>query len=184
MMSPASRAAKMITENRYLTLSTASSDGPWAAPINYALGPGRYLHYYSARKARHSQDVGDSSNVAAAIFNTQATEADVDGLQFTARCSVLHGGELAIVHQYYFDVNLTPEQRGRWLRPVSAFDEGGTWAFYRLDIQGLWVIDFESIERERLDSRILVDLEEMWEQVKSRTQGLQPPRFQGNPGPP
>jgi uncharacterized protein YhbP (UPF0306 family) len=170
MMSPASRAAKMITENRYLTLSTASSDGPWAAPVNYAIGPGRHLHYYSARKARHSHDVGESSDVAAAIFNSQATAADVDGLQFAARCSVLHGDELATVHQYYFGVTLTPEERDWWLRPVSAFDEGGTWAFYRLDIQGLWVIDFESIERERLDGRIQVDLEEMWERVKVRGQ--------------
>lgn len=169
MMSPASRAAKMITENRFLTLSTASSDGPWAAPINYVLGPGRYLHFYSARKARHSRDVGESSNVAGAIFNTQAASEDVDGLQFAARCSVLHGDELAAVHQYYFDVNFPPEQRDWWLRPVRAFDEGGTWAFYRLDIQGVWVIDFESIERERLDSRLVVDPGEMWGLLKGRT---------------
>ena len=55
------------------------------------------------------------------------------------------------------------------LRPVSAFDEEGTWAFYRLDFQGVWVIDFESIERERLDSRLVVDLAEMWELLKGRT---------------
>jgi uncharacterized protein YhbP (UPF0306 family) len=171
MMSPASRAAKIITENRYLTLSTASSDGPWAAPVNYVVGPGRYLHYYSARKARHSRDVGESSDVAAAIFHAPPAAAEVDGLQFAARCSVLRGDELATVHQYFFDVNLAPEERDWWLRPVSAFDEGGTWAFYRLDIQGLWVIDFQSIERERLDSRILVELEEMWEQVKAQHRG-------------
>jgi uncharacterized protein YhbP (UPF0306 family) len=167
--SPAERAAKMVTENRYLTLSTASTNGPWATPINYVVGPDKYLHFYSARKSRHSQDIGESSDVAGAIFNSQAASEDVDGLQFAGRCSVLHGEELATVHEYYFKVNFPPETRDWWLRPVSAFDEGGTWAFYRLDFQGLWVIDFESIERERLDSRLVVDPAEMWGQLKSRT---------------
>lgn len=162
VMSPVGRAAKIVAENRYLTLSTASSDGPWATPINYVVGPGRYLHFYSARKARHSQDIGESSIVAGAIFNSQAASEDVDGLQFSGPCSILHSEDLVTVHKYYFNVNFPPETRDWWLRPVAAFDEGGTWAFYRLALQNLWVIDYESIERDRLDSRLVVESMEMW----------------------
>lgn len=165
MNSPASRAAKIIRENRYLTLATASAEGPWAAPINYIRGPNRYLHFYSARAARHSREIGESSTIAAAVFNSQATSEDIDGVQLEATCSVLHGAELAVVHEYYFNVSMPPTARGWWMRPVSAFDDGGTWAFYRLDIQRLWVVDFESIERERLDSRITVDPAQMWERI-------------------
>lgn len=158
----AERAAKIIGGNRYLTLATSGSSGPWAAPINYVIGPGDYLHFYSARKARHSGDIGESNAIAAAIFNSAAASADVDGLQLEARCSILHGDDLRAVHQYYFDTNFPADQRDWWLRPVSAFDEGGIWAFYRLEFVHLWVIDFESIERERLDSRLAVDIDETW----------------------
>lgn len=163
MASPSNRAANIIATNRFLTLATADADGPWAAPINYVIGPGHNLHFYSAQKSRHSLAIGDATDVAAAIFNSQASSSDVDGLQLQAHCSLLRGDDLADVYEHYFRVNFAaPEEREWWIRPISAFDVGGMWAFYRLEIQNLWVIDFESMERERLDSRVDVDLAAMW----------------------
>lgn len=170
MDTTASRAAKMVKGNRFLTLATASGSGAWAAPVNYIVGPGAYLHYYSARSARHSRDIEATATVAGAIFNSQAASEDVDGMQFEAVCTALQDQDLSNVHEYYFDTNFSAEERDWWFRPTSAFDKGGTWAFYRIDMRHVWVIDFESIERERLDTRLEVNIDEMWKQLSAMDQ--------------
>ena len=53
------RALKMFGENRFLTLGTVSGNDPWVAPINYVIGPGPHLHFYSAVESRHAADVAD-----------------------------------------------------------------------------------------------------------------------------
>lgn len=164
---PAERAAGMLTANRFMTLATVDAAGVWSAPINYVIGPGPHLHFYSARAARHSMAISYSSQVAFSVFDTRASSEEVDGLQLSATMSaVSQPDELAAVHDHYFRVNF-PDQETRewWWRPVQAFAEGATWAFYRLSIQEAFVINMDSIESERLDLRVSVDLDEMWSKV-------------------
>ncbi|MGW2290695.1 pyridoxamine 5'-phosphate oxidase family protein [Streptomyces phaeochromogenes] len=158
----AERAAKMIRENRFLTLATHGADGVWAAPINYVVGSDTHLYFYSAAEARHSQHIGDRAIVAGSVFNSMATSEEVDGLQFTATCETLNGEKLEKVSEYYFRVNFPDEtDRAWWYRPASEFAPGATWRFYQLSMAEVFVIDFESVEESRIDKRVQVDLEEL-----------------------
>jgi len=169
---PPERAARLIRANRYLTLATADDQGPWAAPINYVTGPGDFLHFYSTITARHSLAVSHTPRVAGAIFDTRAASEDVDGLQVAASCTVVDAGQLDEVHSHYFEVNFAdPTERKWWYRPPAAFLDGGVWRFYRLTIEEAYVIDFESIEKDRVDRRVTVDLEELWRLVTSPPPG-------------
>lgn len=163
-MTPTERAAKMIKQNRYLTLGTADDVGPWVAPINYVIGPGAHLHFYSASNARHSVALARKSLCSGAIFDSRAASEDVDGLQFEATCDVVEDPDLEPVHSHYFEVNFAdPAVRKWWYRPPGAFGAEGIWRFYRITLSALYVIDFESITKERVDRRVDVALDDMWE---------------------
>jgi len=167
MPSSEERAASLITNNRYLSLATRDSSGPWVAPINYVVGPHNYLHFYSAVESRHSQAMADGGDVAVTIFNSQASSEEVDGLQASGLCTVVPPGEIEAVHAHYFEVNFSdPEEREWWLRPAQEFTGNGKWRFYQVSLEEIFVIDFDSIERERVDRRVGVDSVEMWRLVR------------------
>jgi uncharacterized protein YhbP (UPF0306 family) len=166
MPSPEERAASIITENRFLSLATIDASGPWIAPINFVVGPGSHLYFYSATESRHSRALATHEGVAVAIFDSRATSDEVDGMQFSGICSEVTGDDLDAVHAHYFAVNFSdPEEREWWLRPSEEFTGNGLWRFYRLSLQEVFVIDFDSIEQERVDKRISVDATEMWRLV-------------------
>jgi uncharacterized protein YhbP (UPF0306 family) len=153
----------MLSSNRFLTLATADPEGPWATPINYVVGPGEYLHFYSAVESLHSRAIGNANDVAIAIFDSKASSEDVDGMQSRARCTVVTHTDLPTVHEHYFRVNFSSdEDRAWWYRPAEEFEEPSIWRFYRLALIEAWVIDFDSIEQERVDRRLPVDLAGIW----------------------
>ena len=86
-MNTAERAAQLLQSNRFLTLGIADEEGPWVAPINYVIGPGEQLHYYSAIGARHALALESTQRVALAIFDSRAASDDVDGLQAAVMAS-------------------------------------------------------------------------------------------------
>lgn len=154
------RAVRLVRNNRYLTLATCGDGRPWAAPINYVLGPGPYLHFYSARTALHSRHVVDTPEVACAIFDSTAVGEDVDGMQFTATCAEVTGASLPELTEHYFTTNFPPgEIRDWWYRPPSEFEGDAPWRFYRLDFTEVYLIDLDTFEETRIDSRVLVDVD-------------------------
>ncbi|MFG3698055.1 pyridoxamine 5'-phosphate oxidase family protein [Micromonospora sp. NPDC047620] len=153
------RAVKLVRENRYLTLATCGGGMPWAAPINYVIGPGSHLHFYSTPTARHSRHIAATRSVAAAIFDSTAVGDDVDGMQFVGECAEVTGPELAAVCEHYFATNFPdPQVREWWYRPPTEFEGDGTWRFYRLEFTEIHLIDVESFEETKVDARVEVPL--------------------------
>ncbi|GIJ31544.1 pyridoxamine 5'-phosphate oxidase family protein [Micromonospora sediminimaris] len=156
------RAVKLLRSNRYFTLATCADGVPWAAPINYVLGPGPVLHFYSTPTARHSRHIAAMPTVAGAVFDSTAVGDDVDGMQFVARCAEVTASELADVSEHYFRTNFTdPEERDWWYRPPEAFHGDGTWRFYRLDLTEVYLIDLEAFVETQVDTRVQVDLDRL-----------------------
>jgi hypothetical protein len=165
MPSPEERAASILTENRFLSFATVDAGHPWIAPLNYVIGPGRHLHFYSATGARHSRPL-PIGHAAAAIFDSRATSEEVAGMQFSALCSEVTGDDVDAVHGHYFEVNFSdPEERQRWLRPSDAFKDNGPLRFYHLLPQEIFVTDVDAIEQDHLHRRASVDMDEMWQLV-------------------
>ena len=137
-MTPVERAAKMLRENRFATMATIDANGPWAVPINYVLGPGRVLTFYSAIDSRHARAVVVEDRVSGAVFDSRASSEEVDGLQFDGVCTSVVDDTLETVHAHYFDTNFAdPTERAWWLRPATDFGTGGRWHFYQIAISGL-----------------------------------------------
>lgn len=156
------RAVKILKENRFLTLATCSNDEAWAAPINYVIGSTGQLYYYSARKARHSQDIEKNPRIMCAVYNSTAVANDIDGMQFVGHCTVVSGLELEHVAEYYFRVNFPdPKEREWWYRPHTSFSGEGPWRFYKIDPINMYIIDIESVIQTKIDRRITVDVKEV-----------------------
>lgn len=163
---PLSRATKLFKENRYFSLATTDESGAWCAPINYVIGPKNGLLFYSSPTSRHAKAIGESSYVAGAIFDSRATSSEVDGLQFRGLCSVVSAVDLASFHKHYFMKNFFSEaERQWWYRDVTAFAQGAMHRFYFVEMLEVFVIDFESLEKHRLDQRLPIDMTELWSKL-------------------
>ena len=62
---------EVIASNRYLTLSTAADDEPWAAPIEYLNDDDLNLYFLSTGSSRHSRHIEENTLVAVAIFDAE-----------------------------------------------------------------------------------------------------------------
>jgi uncharacterized protein YhbP (UPF0306 family) len=84
-------AKRIIAENIYMTVATASLDGrPWISPVFFAYDENYNLFWVSSKESVHSKLIRQNPRVAIVIFNSQAREGDGDGVYFEATASELH----------------------------------------------------------------------------------------------
>lgn len=77
------KAKKIIEENIYMTVATASSNGePWISPVFFAYDENYNLFWVSNKNSRHSTLLGENPKAMIVIFNSQATEKEGDGVYF------------------------------------------------------------------------------------------------------
>jgi len=89
-MNESEKAKKIITENIYMTVATATRDGePWVSPVFFAHDDHYNLYWVSNKEARHSQNIRENSKVAIVIFDSRAKEGDGDGVYFECEASEL-----------------------------------------------------------------------------------------------
>lgn len=65
---------EVISENRYLTLSTSDGGEPWAAPLEYMADEDLNLFFLSTRDSRHARHIERNPTVSVAIFDTDQPE--------------------------------------------------------------------------------------------------------------
>jgi nitroimidazol reductase NimA-like FMN-containing flavoprotein (pyridoxamine 5'-phosphate oxidase superfamily) len=80
---PCARATNVLKATKYLTLATYDPEGPWAAALAYTLVAPNRMYFVSQTASRHGRAVTDESAVAGVIYNSQASEADVESVQFS-----------------------------------------------------------------------------------------------------
>jgi uncharacterized protein YhbP (UPF0306 family) len=64
-----------------MSLATSIQGETWIAPLAYAYDEQFNFYWYSEKTARHSQHIELNQSVAVAIFNSEASSDEVDGLQ-------------------------------------------------------------------------------------------------------
>jgi uncharacterized protein YhbP (UPF0306 family) len=149
-------AAQIIRENRYLTLATGDTDGPWAAPLAYTVEPDFSLVFYTAQEARHTLHISRDERVAGAIFNSTLPSDTVDGIQFRGVCGAVADRELEAVMDRYFTASFPDAAaRQRWSRPEADFTGSAPQKFFRIVFTELGKIDPQSTE---VDRRITLDI--------------------------
>lgn len=102
---------QLLEENRVMTLATCSADGPWAAPVLYALQqPGPELVFMSRLSTRHARDLLACPRVAAAIHPDQTRP--LRGVQLEGIARPLAGREAVRAVRVY--LQRFPSARGRF----------------------------------------------------------------------
>ena len=156
MSSNNEKARAIIRANRYMSLATSAGGETWIAPVAYAYDEQFSLFWYSEKTAQHSRHIEINASVAVAIFNSQASSDEVDGLQIAGRASEVAPGELPVIVELYFRQSFTDEAtRARWSKPAECFMGEAPQRFYRFKPVSVFKCDTECTS---VDRRILVDL--------------------------
>lgn len=88
MKSLLSSAKKMIAENIYMTIATASKNGrPWISPVYFAYDNKFNFYWSSAKSSLHSRLIKNNNRVAVVVFNSNAKEGTGDGVYMIGKAS-------------------------------------------------------------------------------------------------
>lgn len=144
------RAERIITANRYMTLSTCDESGPWAAPVAYVVDDERVFYWASRRDARHSRSIRLGRSASIAVFDSTAEHEQVDGIQASGDASEVGEERLdqmfeLYVARYPMYVDLPREQ----LTPAGLF------GLYQFVPTAVYLLDLEATDGDR---RIAVEL--------------------------
>ncbi|HEX8622803.1 MAG TPA: pyridoxamine 5'-phosphate oxidase family protein [Allosphingosinicella sp.] len=154
-MSNESAAANILKSNRYLTLATVGSDGPWASPLAYTIEPDSSLVFYSARDSRHCENISHNPQVSGAVFDSREPSDTADGVQFVGTVEEVSDADLARVMERYFRLSFPdPEVRARWNRPEGDFKGQAPQRYYRIKIDRIYKPDPTST---LVDRRVEID---------------------------
>ncbi len=87
-----SRAIKIISENLYMTIATASNNGkPWISPVYFASDSKLNFYWSSSKDSLHSRLIKKNKNVAVVIFNSSAAEGTSNAVYMTGKASEVSG---------------------------------------------------------------------------------------------
>jgi len=80
-MSLEQEARKIIEENMYCSLGTASRSGlPWVSPVWFAYDKDYTFFWYSRKDAVHSMNILENKNTAIVLFNSTVAEGQGNGV--------------------------------------------------------------------------------------------------------
>lgn len=144
------RARDIVTQTRYGTLSTCSSDGiPWASPVFFVVDAGWTIYWASAIIARHSQNLyANQGRASIAIYSTEPDEGKGQGVFLSGTARELTATEVE-------PVIALMGQRSQPATPRSPADylDASPRRLYGLFPQEGWITG----ERIALSDSILVD---------------------------
>ncbi len=123
-------AKKLITDNIYLTIATASKSGkPWISPMFFAYDQNYHFFWVSNKDSLHSQLIRSNPAVALVIFDSQAPEGLGDGVYFEATAQELID-ESDIKHATTtLNARITKDEFK--IKKASAVTGNGMWRLYQ-----------------------------------------------------
>jgi uncharacterized protein YhbP (UPF0306 family) len=87
------RVRALLSSNRVMTLASAGSSGPWAAPVFYAehfeADGSLRLVFVSSPSSRHAVELERDARVGAAVHDDAPDWQSIRGVQFAGRARVL-----------------------------------------------------------------------------------------------
>jgi uncharacterized protein YhbP (UPF0306 family) len=97
------RIDELLSQQHVITLSTADSSGPWAAPVYYAQD-GYELYFVTNPTSRHGKAIESGSELAGAVHASSSDWQEIKGLQMTGIAAMLpEGPDLEKARKRYFE---------------------------------------------------------------------------------
>ena len=152
------QAKKIITDNIYMTIATASPDGnPWISPVFFAYDDVYNLYWVSDRNSRHSNLIRENNKVAIVIFDSSAPEGEGDGVYFEARVVELNNTQEIKKAMLILSARVTQEEFR--IKKVGEVSEEGVWRIYKATPQKISKLkEGEYVNKQYVDRRIEIDL--------------------------
>ena len=151
------KAKKIIEENLYITIATATKDGkPWISPVFFRYDKTYNLFWVSNKNALHSKLIRENPQVAIVIFDSSVPEGQGNGVYFEANSHELEN-ESEIKHAMkILDKRVTKDEFR--VKGIGQVTTESVWRIYRAVPEKVWVSGSELINGHPVDTRVEVDL--------------------------
>lgn len=124
------KAKKIISENIYMTIATATKDGmPWISPVFFAYDGSYNLFWVSNKDSLHSKLVRGNPQVAIVVFDSRVPEGKGDAVYFEATVQELEDEK---------EIGLAIEVLGKRVaqdefrvKKLSEVTKAGVWRIYK-----------------------------------------------------
>lgn len=148
------KARKIIRDNIYITIATASKDGnPWVSPVYSSYDKKTYVFYWiSPKNTLHSKLIKDNNRIAIVVFDSKAPEGTGEGIYIQAKAY-----EISDENEIAYAVKLLYGKMDKTPRPVSHFTGPSPRRIYKAVPEKFWINIGEYIKGYFNDSRIEVD---------------------------
>ena len=153
------QAKKIIADNIYMTIATASLDGkPWISPVFFAYDDAYNLYWVSDKNSRHSNLIRENNKVAIVIFDSSAPEGEGDGVYVEAQVVELDDTQEVEKAMSILSNRVTQEEFK--IKKIGEVTEEGVWRIYKAIPQSISKLkEGEYINGQYVDRRIEVNLE-------------------------
>ena len=152
------QARRIIADNIYLTLATASLDGtPWISPLFFAYDSDHRLYWVSAKDSRHSDLLRHNPRAAITIFDSHAPEGEGDGVYLEV--SVTELSDMAEITHAIATLNSRVTKDAFRVKNVGQVTGTGVWRIYQAKpVSVSKLTSGKYINGQYVDKRVKVDL--------------------------
>ncbi len=99
-----SMARKMIEDNIYMTIATATKNGkPWISPVFFAYDSKYNFYWGSSKNSLHSKLIRKNNRAAVVIFDSKVPEGTGDGVYMVGKASELPKKEIHYAMKFLFN---------------------------------------------------------------------------------
>lgn len=147
-------AKSILSDICYATLATATKTGiPWCSPVYVAFDSDFHFYWLSPLQARHSQNIGENSQVAFVVYNSTAPERTGKGVYIQATAY-----ELTDKDEIAYGLQRIFERAGDNPPPVSDVTGNSPLRVYKAESHAMWINVGDSIDGKHVDKRVAIDL--------------------------
>lgn len=100
-----------LEKTQLMQIATCSNNNPWVATVHFAYDENLNLYWISSFERRHSIELEQNANVAAAIVKPHTSGEKVRGIQLSGQASRLSGNDAAFGMEIYTKRYNTPRER-------------------------------------------------------------------------
>jgi nitroimidazol reductase NimA-like FMN-containing flavoprotein (pyridoxamine 5'-phosphate oxidase superfamily) len=158
MNSEIEKTKKIISDNVYMTLATASLDGrPWISPVFFAYDGDYNLFWVSNKDSLHSNLIRGNHRVAIVIFNSQAPQDEVDAVYIEAEVEELKDKDKIEHAAATLRARVTKDEFK--VNQIGQVTKDAIWRIYQATPAAVSKLtEGEYINGQYVDKRIAIDL--------------------------
>lgn len=157
-MNNSEKAKKIITENIYCTVATATSEGkPWISPVFFVYDEAYNIYWVSNKGALHSELTRENPRVAIVFFDTHAPEGAGTAVYMEATAKELSETDEVATGIELFNARATDDHFK--IKSAAHVMGDGVWRIYKATPARVSLLgEGEYINGQYVDKHIPVDL--------------------------